>query len=107
MAPKPEKKEIKIEVPPEVAQGKYANLAAISHGPAEFFLDFICLAPNTGQAKVQSRVIVTPENAKQLLFALNDNIKKYESVFGEITPKTPKSSDNTPMIPYMNPNGQA
>lgn len=104
---KPEKKEIKIEVSPEIAQGKYANLAAIAHGPAEFFLDFICLAPNTAQAKVQSRVIMTPENAKQLLFALNDNIKKYESVFGEIIPRAPKSADNTPIIPYMSSNGQA
>ena len=45
----PEKKEIKIELTPEVAQGKYANLAVISHGPAEFFLDMICLTPNTPQ----------------------------------------------------------
>lgn len=106
---KPEKKEIKIEISPEIAQGKYANLAAIAHGPAEFFLDFICLAPNNaGQAKVQSRVIMTPENAKQLLFALNDNIKKYESVFGEIIPKAPRSADNAPIIPpYMSSNGQA
>ena len=51
MAP-PEKNEIKIERTPEVAQGKYANLAVISHGPAEFFLDMICLTPNTPQAQV-------------------------------------------------------
>lgn len=102
-----EKKEIKIELTPEVAQGLYANLAVISHGPAEFFLDMICLAPNTAQAKVQSRIIMTPENAKQLLFALNDNIKKYESVFGEIVPRTPKNGENAPSIPFMGPNGEA
>ena len=107
MTPKPEKKEIKIEISPEVAQGKYANLAVITHGPAEFFVDHICLAPNTGQAKVQARVIMTPENAKQLLFALNENIKKYEAVFGEIVPRTPKGGDGTPMLPFMGPNGQA
>ena len=103
----PEKKEIKIELSPDVAQGKYANLAVISHGPAEFFIDMICLAPNTPQAKVQSRIIMTPENVKQLMFALQDNIKKYEAVFGEIVPRVPNNGGNPPVIPFMGPNGQA
>ena len=102
----PEKKEIKIELTPEVAQGKYANLAVISHGPAEFFLDMICLAPNTPQAKVQSRIIMSPENVKQLMFALQDNIKKYEAVFGEIKPRVPGNNGGTtpPVIPFMGNN---
>ena len=102
----PEKKEIKIELTPEVAQGKYANLAVISHGPAEFFLDMICLTPNTPQAKVQSRIIMTPENVKQLMFALQDNIKKSEAVFGEIKPRVPGNNGGTtpPVIPFMGNN---
>lgn len=32
---------------------------------------------------------MTPENAKQLLLALNDNISKYEGQFGEINPRRP------------------
>lgn len=102
----PEKKEIKIELTPEVAQGKYANLAVISHGPAEFFLDMICLAPNTPQAKVQSRIIMTPENVKQLMFALQDNIKKYEAVFGKIKLRIPGAGGTTPppVIPFMGNN---
>ncbi len=100
------KKEINIELSPEVAQGKYANLAVISHGPSEFFLDMICLAPNVPQAKVQSRIIMTPENAKQLLFALQDNVRKYEETFGEITPKVP-GGGVPPVLPFMGPNGQA
>ena len=107
MAQQESKKEIKIELTPEVAQGLYANLAVISHGPAEFFLDMICLAPNTAQAKVQSRIIMTPENAKQLLFALNDNIKKYEATFGEIVPRVPKNGDNNTGMPFMGTNGEA
>ena len=82
-----QKKEISIEMSPEVAQGKYANLAVISHGPSEFFLDMICVAPNIPQAKVQSRIVMTPENVKQLMFALQDNVRKYEETFGEIKPK--------------------
>lgn len=85
----PKQKEIQIELSPEVANGHYANLVAIAHTPGEFFLDFIALAPNVPKAKVQTRVIMTPENAKNLLFALRDNIQKYESVFGSIEHKMP------------------
>lgn len=86
-----EKKELKIELPAEVAAGKYSNLAVISHSAQEFFLDFVTVAPNMPQAKVQSRVVMTPENVKNLLFALRDNIAKYEATFGEIEHKVPKA----------------
>ncbi len=84
------KNEIKIELTPEVANGHYSNLAVISHSPNEFFVDFITVAPNMPQAKVQSRIIMTPENAQRLLFALADHPKKYEATFGEIERKLPK-----------------
>lgn len=101
-----EKKEIKIELTPEVAQGKYANLAIIAHSANEFFIDMICMAPNTPQAKVQSRIIMTPENAKQLLFALQHNIEKYESTFGPISVRQPKQNPDE-KITFLGPNGQA
>ena len=88
------KNELKIELTPEVASGHYSNLAVISHSGNEFYLDFISVAPNMPQAKVQSRIIMTPENAKNLLFALRDNITKYEENFGEITRKMPKNAGN-------------
>lgn len=83
------KNEIKIELTPEVAAGHYANLAVISHSANEFYMDFIAMAPNMPQAKVQSRIIMTPENAKNLMGALIENIRKYEKTFGEIQPKKP------------------
>ena len=83
--------ELKIELTPEIAAGHYSNLAVIAHSGNEFFFDFIAVAPNMQQAKVQSRIIMTPENAKNLLFALRDNLTKYESTFGEIERKTPKN----------------
>ena len=86
--------EIKIELTPEVANGHYANLAVISHTGNEFFIDFIAVAPNMPQAKVQSRIIMTPENAKNLLGALMENVKKYEATFGEIRPKRPVNGGN-------------
>ncbi len=88
------KNELKIELTPEVASGHYSNLAVISHSGNEFYLDFISVAPNMPQAKVQSRIIMNPENAKNLLFALRDNITKYEENFGEITRKMPKNAGN-------------
>ena len=89
------KNEIKIELTPEVANGHYSNLAVISHSPNEFFIDFITVAPNMPQAKVQSRIIMTPENAKNLLFALSDNVKKYEKTFGEIKHRVPANAPKT------------
>ncbi len=86
-----DKKEIKIEIAPEIAAGKYSNLAVISHSAQEFFVDFVTMAPNMPQAKVQSRIVMTPENVKNLLFALRDNIAKYEATFGEIEHKLPKN----------------
>lgn len=85
-------KELKIELTPEVAAGTYSNFTVISHSGQEFFLDFITMAPNMPQAKVQSRIIMTPENAKNLLYALSDNVKRYEQTFGEIQRTTPKNN---------------
>lgn len=88
------KQELKIELTPEVAGGHYANLAVISHSPNEFFLDFINVAPNMPQARVQSRIIMTPANARNLLMALRDNLQKYEQSFGQIN--VPGQNRNEP-----------
>lgn len=88
--------EIKIEVTPEVAGGNYSNLVVIAHSPSEFNFDFINVSPNMQQARVQTRVIMTPEHAKNLLFALRDNLTKYEETYGEIERKLPrKGADNS------------
>ena len=100
--------QIQIEVPNEEMQGRYANLAVITHSPNEFFIDMILLAPNTPKARVQSRVIMTPENAKQLMFALQQNVQQYESVFGEIKHHAPQNANpNDGIIDFPLPKGQA
>ena len=76
--------QLQIELKEEVAQGTYANLAIITHSSSEFILDFIRVMPGMPKAGVQSRIVVAPEHAKRLLRALEDNIAKYERVFGEI-----------------------
>lgn len=79
-----EQQQLNIELPEDVAQGVYANLAVISHSSAEFVVDFIRLLPGLPQAKVQNRVILAPQHTKRLLMALQDNIRKYENQYGEI-----------------------
>lgn len=89
------KQEIKIELTPEIASGHYANLAVIAHSANEFVIDFVNVAPNMPQARVQSRIIMTPENAKQLMIALHDNVAKYEANFGTIERKQPRNGGNS------------
>ena len=86
MAEKEDKtnKNLNIELSEETAEGVYANLAMIAHSSSEFVIDFIRLMPGVPKAKVKSRVVITPEHAKRLLNALQDNINKYESIFGPI-----------------------
>lgn len=86
MSKQEDKKENKlnVELPEEIAQGTYANLAMIAHSNTEFVVDFIRVMPGMPQAKVKSRIILTPEHAKRLLNALKDNIRKYEDHFGTI-----------------------
>ena len=81
--------QINIELTEEVAEGTYSNLAIISHSSSEFVIDFVRIMPNTPKAKVKSRIVLTPEHAKRLLFALQDNLAKYERQYGQI-----KKSDN-------------
>jgi len=92
--------QLNIEMPEDVAEGTYSNLAIISHSNSEFVVDFIRMVPNVPKAKVKSRIILTPQHAKRLLKALQDNVEKYENQFGPIgeTEQTPfpPMSFNTP-----------
>lgn len=75
---------IDIELSEEVAEGTYSNLAIITHSQAEFVIDFVRILPGIPKGKVKSRIIMTPQHAKRLLMALNENMNKFEDQFGEI-----------------------
>ena len=77
-------KQLNIELPEEVAEGTYANLAIISHSQSEFVMDYVRIMPNVPKAKVKSRVIMTPSHAKRLMRALMDNVNKFEQLHGKI-----------------------
>ena len=76
--------QINIELAEEVAEGIYSNLAIITHSNSEFVVDFIRIMPGVPKARVKSRIILTPEHAKRLLNALNDNIENFEAANGRI-----------------------
>ena len=77
--------QIEVELTPEVAEGVYSNLAIITHSNAEFIIDFINMMPGKPKANVKSRIILTPQHARRLMVALNDNINKFETQFGKVS----------------------
>jgi len=85
-----QKKQINIELRPEEAEGIYANFALITHTPAEFVVDFVRILPGAKKSRVHARIVMAPQNAKALCKALEDTIKKYEDVHGEIKAAGPK-----------------
>ncbi|MBO4455306.1 MAG: DUF3467 domain-containing protein [Bacteroidales bacterium] len=98
-----ENKQLQLELKPEVAKGSYSNLAIISHSHSEFVIDFATMLPGLKKPDISNRILMTPEHAKRLLNALNDNIGKYENQFGPIElPGSPKATFN---LADFNPNG--
>ena len=76
---------------PDGMEPAYANLARISHSPADIVIDFAHLLPGETSANVRARVVMTPLSAKLLLRALTENLARYEAAFGEI----PMPSNNS------------
>jgi len=107
MADQPQQKQgqINIELSEEAADGVYSNLAVITHSPSEFVIDFIRMMPGMPKAKVKSRVIVTPQHAKRLMKALQENINKFEAQHGHI--KEIKGPEQMMPMNFGGPKGEA
>ena len=75
-------KEVQVKFPDNLQGGVYSNNMVVSHTKEEFIMDFLMVAAPAGS--VTSRVIVSPGHIKRIVAALNENIAKYESMFGEI-----------------------
>ena len=78
------KNQINVELKENVASGSYSNLVIVNFSGTEFVFDFASVMPGLEKAKVNSRIILTPQHAKRLYNILGENIKKYESKSGEI-----------------------
>ena len=97
--------QVNIELPEEIAEGVYSNLAIISHSHSEFVIDFIRMMPNVPKAKVKSRIVLTPAHAKRLMKALIDNVNKFEGQHGPI--KDPGPQGGFPPMNFNTPKAQA
>ena len=88
MADAPEPREegpsLQVEIDEQTARGIYTNLALITHSETEFLRDFLLLQPQAAKSKVLARLVTSPVHAKRLLWALKDNIEKYEARFGPV-----------------------
>lgn len=97
--------QLNIELPQDIAHGVYSNLVIISHSNTEFVFDFVQILPGTPKAEVRSRIIMSPYHAKRLMFALEDNIDKFEDNFGDIA--IPDLDNNLPPTGFGGPAGIA
>jgi hypothetical protein len=74
---------LQLELPANL-NAIYANAVVISQMHSEIVMDFVQVLPNDPRARVQSRIVMTPANAKLFLQALSVNLTRYEEVHGEI-----------------------
>jgi hypothetical protein len=86
--------EIKFDMTQDVAQGRYANLAVITHTRDEFIVDFALAYPQQAPV-VTARVVTSPRHAKALLRSLEDNIRRYEARHGLIPEAARSDADSS------------
>ena len=71
-------KKIDIEIKPEVAQGRYANLAIITHSSSEFILDFAQNMPSLSQAQRLKKLSQDGVCTQEAMFSIMSEEKKSE-----------------------------
>jgi hypothetical protein len=76
--------QLQIELDDAIAQGAYCNLVFLNHNDTEFTFDFVYVQPGGPRARVRSRIILSPRHAKRFLRAIENNIARYEQIFGKI-----------------------
>ncbi len=79
---------IEIQADEETAIGKYCNLSIIAFSHSEIIVDFGVRLAGFDKAKLQSRIVLTPDHAKRLLLNLQENISRYEKLNGVIEVQT-------------------
>ncbi|MHB1844360.1 MAG: DUF3467 domain-containing protein [Deltaproteobacteria bacterium] len=76
--------QLQIQLDDEIGQGMYVNMAVVNHSETEFTLDMIYVQPQQPKAKVRARLITSPKHMKQLLLAMQDQVRRFEQRFGPI-----------------------
>ncbi len=85
-SPPPPGQPLSVELPANL-EALYTNMAMLTHSPSEVIIDFARAMPNM-KARIPTRVVMTPLNAKLLLRALKENLAKFEAQYGEIAVPT-------------------
>jgi hypothetical protein len=65
-------------------EGRYANYFQIGHNAFEFLLDFGQLYSDREQETFHTRIITSPQYARELLKVLSEAVGQYEGAFGPI-----------------------
>lgn len=91
----PPQNQLNIKIDEKVGEGTYANFFMITNSPSEFIMDCGRILPGLPDARIYTRVLMTPMHAKQLLQLLEKNIDNFEKQFGEI--KIHGQSENKPV----------
>ncbi|HDD26433.1 MAG TPA: DUF3467 domain-containing protein [Acidilobales archaeon] len=86
-----------------IDEAKYSDVVRISHTYTSFILDFgYFIPPREGEEPkiyIHTRIYMSPQHAKLLLKALQDNIRKYEQKVGEI--RLPEKREERPSTIIM------
>jgi hypothetical protein len=80
----PQQKQLNLKIDEKVGEGIYANFFMITNSPSEFIMDCGRILPGLPDARIYSRVVMTPSHAKQLLQLLQKNMDAYEKQHGEV-----------------------
>jgi hypothetical protein len=81
---KEQQKQLNVKIDEKVGEGIYSNFFMITNSPAEYILDFGIMMPGLPSAKIVSRILTTPQHAKQIMLSLQKNIEIFEEQNGEI-----------------------
>ena len=76
--------QVQIEIDAATANGVFVNFAMVNHTDSEFTLDLLYLHPEAPKATVRARAILTPRHMKRLILAMQENLGRYESIFGTV-----------------------
>lgn len=79
----PEMRPLELRLPADL-QAQFINMVRISHTPGEFVLDFAAILPGVSDPQVSSRIVLSPLGLKLMQQAINENLRRYETSFGEV-----------------------
>ena len=77
---------IQVKFQDTASRVAYSNFALINNSSEEFLLDFGTITPGREGVEVFSRIALSPRNARLLLNALAERVKKFEDQYGPIKP---------------------